>query len=145
MALRKVPGSRRATDMRMLCANDYRWVVLLWLVLALPGCSDNQAPLRPPQHWQDLEIALETRPVQVRTGMNEFLLIATTARGLPGSDMIVSLRMTAADVWHQTIQDGHSGVFRRAIRVGANQQSVQVQLIRGDEQTVLEFPLLRAD
>jgi len=130
--------------MRILQTNVNR-CLLLWFILVLPGCSDDALPQRSSQHWQDLEIVLETRPLQVRTGMNEFLVIATTARGLPGDDMIVSLRTTATDDWHQTIQDGHSGVYRRAIRIGARQQSVQVQLLRGDTRTVLEFPLLRED
>ena len=130
--------------MRLPHANVYRHL-LPWFMLMLPGCSDDALPQRPPQHWQDLDIVVETRPVQVRTGMNEFLLIATTARGLPGDDLIVSLRSSAADDWHQTIQDGESGVYRRAIRIGAEQQSVQVQLIRGDDRTVLEFPLMRED
>ena len=130
--------------MRRLQSNVYRRL-LLWVILLLPGCSDDALPQRPPQHWQDLDIVVETRPVQVRTGMNEFLLIATTARGLPGDDMVVSLRSSVGDDWLQTIQDGHSGVYRRAINVVAEQQSVQVQLIRGDARTVLEFPLMRED
>ena len=130
--------------MQTVCGNRYGIGLLLGFVLLLQGCSDDGAPRRQPQHWQDLEIVLESRPLQVRRGMNEFLIIATTARGLPGQDMVVSLRMTDGDEWYQTIQDGHSGVFRRAIRVRNGQDTIQVQLRRGGEQTVLEFPLLWA-
>jgi len=124
-----------------MCRGKY--LVLLFLTgLLLQACSDSDVPRLPPQQWQGLEIVLETRPLRVRPGMNEFLVIATTPRGLPGHDMVVSLRMSAKDDWHQTIQDGHSGVFRRAIKVGPGQGSVFVQLKRGEEFTVLEFPLL---
>jgi len=118
-----------------------RAVLLLAVIQVLQACGGTDVPQIPPQHWQDLEIVVETRPVQVRSGMTEFLVIATDERGLPGHEMVVSLRMTAAEPWSQAIQDGHSGVFRRAVRVEAGQLTVQVQLRRGESVTVLEFPL----
>ena len=49
--------------------------------------------------------------------------------------------MDETDSWQQTIQDGHSGVYRRAIRVAAGQDIVYVQLRRGQEAVSLEFSL----
>jgi len=118
---------------------------LLLVVLLLQACSDRDVPRMPAQQWQELNIVLQTRPLQLRPGMNEFLVIATDNRGLPGDDMVVSLRTNAAEPWSQSIQDGHSGVYRRAIKVRAGQRSVMLQLKRGKEQTVLEYPLLWAN
>ena len=111
------------------------------LIGVVAGCGD-QVPRIPPQVWQDLEIVVETRPVIVRPGMNEFLVIATQHGGLPGHDMVVSLRMTPAHGWQQAIQDGHSGVFRKAILVNPGQHQVQVQLRRKDQLGELVFALI---
>jgi hypothetical protein len=123
----------------------YRPALLGMVALLLQACSGSDLPQLPPQQWQDLSILLETRPVQVRPGMNEFLIIATTPRGLPGDDMVVSLRMSNQDAWSQAIQDGHSGVFRRAIIVNSGQRNVFVQLKRRGNSGVLTFPLLVVD
>jgi len=117
-------------------------ISLLALTLLLQGCSGSgNSPEIAAQHWGDAEIDVQTRPLQVRPGMVEFLIIATTARGLPVHDMVVSIRMDDADAWSQTIQDGHSGVYRRAIRVAAGQDMVYVQLRRGQEQVTLDYSL----
>jgi hypothetical protein len=117
-------------------------LLVMVLLLILQGCSDGGNSLGiPPQRWGDAEIDVETRPLQVRPGMVEFLIIATTERGLPAHDMVVSVRMDQVDPWSQTIQDGHSGVYRRAIRVAAGQDVVYVQLRRGKETVVLQYSL----
>jgi len=122
--------------------HTYVVAVLVVLAVLLQACSsDSDGPSLPPQQWQDLTIMVQTRPLQVRPGMNEFLIIATTRRGLPGDDMVVSLRTSTLEPWSQSIQDGHSGVYRRAINIRAAQRSILLQLKRGNEQTVLEFPL----
>ena len=117
-------------------------LLVMTLLVMLQGCSDsgNSAGI-PVQHWGNVEIDVQTRPLQVRPGMVEFLVIATTERGLPAHDMVVSLRMGQADSWSQTIQDGHSGVYRRAIRVAAGQDVVYVQLRRGKETVILQYSL----
>jgi len=123
-------------------SNVYRLVLLLLLTLLLPACSDVDMPQMPSQQWQELDIALQSRPSPLQTGMNEFWIIATNPRGLPGDDMVVSLGKSRNGPWSQAIQDGHSGVYRRAVRISAGQYSVMLQLRRGRDQTVLEFPLL---
>ena len=122
-------------------ASRFCWLLLATLML-MQGCSDGADSLRiPAQHWGDAEIDVETRPLQVRPGMVEFLIIATSGRGLPVHDLVISVRMDQADSWLQTIQDGHSGVYRRAIRVAAGQDIVYVQLRRGQDEVNLEFSL----
>jgi hypothetical protein len=110
-------------------------------LLLLQACSGGDVPQIPAQHWQDARIELQTRPLRIRPGMNEFLVIATDSRGLPVHDMVVSLRMDEADPWSQTMQDGFSGVFRRAIRVESGQERIFVQLRRDKKSVTLEFPL----
>jgi len=112
-------------------SNVYRLVLLLLLTLLLPACSDVDMPQMPSQQWQELDIALQSRPSPLQTGMNEFWIIATNPRG-----------KSRNGPWSQAIQDGHSGVYRRAVRISAGQYSVMLQLRRGRDQTVLEFPLL---
>lgn len=115
------------------------WLLMVWL---LQACSDAGVAQMPSQQWQDLNIILQTRPTQLEPGMTEFLIIATTPRGLPGHDMVVSLGRTTAGPWSQAIQDGHSGVYRRAFFIQAGQPSVMLQLRQGKDKTVLTYPLL---
>ncbi|MBK9131697.1 MAG: hypothetical protein IPM20_08720 [Gammaproteobacteria bacterium] len=72
--------------------------------------------------------------------MNEFLVIGTEASGKPAWNMMVTLRTGASDDWRQAIQDGESGVYRKALPLGAGEQTLYVQLRRGRDETVLEFP-----
>ena len=84
---------------------------------------------------------LETRPEPVKTGMNEFLVIATLPSGLPVSDMIVSLRTSDQDPWRQAIQDGHTGVYRTALLIRAGETTVTVQLRQKDTEGLLVYQL----
>ncbi len=114
---------------------------MMIIVFMLVACSDGGVPAIPVQYWQGLEVRLETRPQVITPGMTEFLVIVTDGRGLPGHELVVSLRMDSADAWSQAIQDGHSGVFRRAIRVKPGQAAVWLQLQGRDVATKLHFPL----
>ncbi len=116
------------------------------LGLVLLACSSEEGAQNriPPQYWGDVQVRLETRPEPVRPGgMNEFLVIATQKRGLPAYDMVVSLRTSGGEVWRQAIEDGESGVYRRALPVRPTDRVLEVQLrkARGTAQTVLRFPL----
>lgn len=112
------------------------------LAIGLAACGSGEALRLPPQHWGDIEIIVETRPAPIRAGMNEFLVIATERSGKPVSDMVVALRMKPGDKWRQAIQDGGSGVYRKALLVGSGRQTLYAQLRRGEAVTVLEFPLM---
>ncbi|MEK6748766.1 MAG: hypothetical protein AABY83_06115 [Pseudomonadota bacterium] len=119
----------------------YYIAALCW---CLSACNDEPALYIAPQIWQDFQIRLETRPPMPTVGMNEILVIATRTgqRKLPVWDALISLRADDNDEWRQAIQDGHTGVYRRAVMVhDPATQDVQVQLQRGDEKVVLRFPL----
>ena len=75
--------------------------------------------------------------------MNEFLIIANKRHRRPAYDLIVSLRTSENEPWKQTIQDGHVGVYRRAVSVQDPLKDIlQVQLKEGGDVGVLYFPLV---
>lgn len=114
-------------------------------LLALTACSSEPGVSIPPQQWKDFEIRVESRPPIPQPGMNEFLVIATETRGRPVHDLVVSLRASEDKPWRQAIQDGLSGVYRRALPVQNPQtQRLTVQLRQGTDETVLSFPLSAA-
>ncbi|MHB8353676.1 MAG: hypothetical protein ACYDCF_04450 [Burkholderiales bacterium] len=111
-------------------------------VLMLAGCSGDRVADSVPQQWQGLEVRVESRPSPPTSGMNEFLVIITDQRGQPAWNCLVDVRSAEADPWKQAIQDGRVGVFRRAALVGPGERStLQVQVRRDDQQTILRFPL----
>lgn len=125
---------------------------LLLFLLVLSGCADEQAVLLGPQQWQDLEFVVETRPSPVRAGMNEFVVIASREVYKPGIGLIVDIRANEKIAWRQAIQDGYTGVYRRAIRVNNPQTDVLAVHVRRDKksqkenkekeiETTLYFPL----
>ena len=116
--------------------------VALCLLGALSACGGDQAADMPAQKWQGVEVRVEVRPSPPRTGMNEFLVMATGERGRPVYDLVVSLRTDDQDAWKQAIQDGQVGVYRRAAEVGPGARSVlQVQIKRNGAEGILRFPL----
>ncbi len=127
-----------------------RFGVLVLFLLAISGCADEQAVLLGPQQWQDLEFVVETRPSPVRMGMNEFVVIASREVYKPGVGLIVDIRANEKIAWRQAIQDGFTGVYRRAIRVNNPQTDVLAVHVRRDKksqskdkenETTLYFPL----
>jgi hypothetical protein len=117
----------------------YGSVVLVAAGLVACGTA-NDAAAPPPQQWGNATIAVQTRPMPPRVGMNEFLVIGTKAGGKPAWDMVVMLRTDDGESWRQAIQDGESGVYRKALPLDAGQQALHVMLRRGAEETVLEYP-----
>jgi len=112
--------------------------------LFMNACSDEPALRIAPQNWGDIKIQLETRPPMPTSGMNEILVIVnhTGEKRMPVWDSIIALRADESDNWHQAIQDGHTGVYRRAVKVtDPATQDVQVQIQRGGDKVVLRFPL----
>ncbi len=125
---------------------DRRQFLSLLLCSVLAACGGNgvgeERPDSPPQHWKGLDIRVETRPSPPHEGMAEFLVIVTTDNGRPGWDCIIDVRTSDQDEWKQCIQDGRVGVYRRAALVnGADRSTVQVQVKRREDTTVLYFPL----
>jgi hypothetical protein len=123
----------------------------LFLVAVLMGlltaCADEQSVILGPQQWQDLGIRVETRPSPLRVGMNEFIVIASRDEYKPGVGLVVQLRVGENEKWRQAIQDGFTGVYRRAVRVDdPATQTLFVHLRRSKsddkkDETVLRFPL----
>jgi hypothetical protein len=118
-------------------------IALFFLALGLAACNDaNEPPPIPMQHWKEMDVRIETHPNPPLAGMSEIVVIVTGARGRPVHDLIISLRSDDAAEWVQTIQDGHIGVYRRAVNIGFGEQAMlQVQLQHGGSTQVLLFPL----
>lgn len=120
----------------------YRFVLLVLALFTCAACSNGGGVGgSPPQQWGDITVVAESRPSPPRVGMNEFLIIATAAGGKPAWDMVVMLRPEADESWRQAIQDGESGVYRKALPLVAGPQSVHVKLTRNGDETMLEFPV----
>ena len=124
-------------------------VLLFALAIAFTsGCDRSEAYILVPQYWNEDEILVEIRPGAPSQGMNEFVLVATNSKtGVPGYEYIVSIKMDTDDRWQQMIQDGHSGVYRRAIAVNDPVNGVLVAQLRHKREknktTELSFPLAK--
>ena len=113
------------------------------LSLALWGCGSDVSDTIGRQQLGDVVIELQCRPAPVTIGMNEFLVLATDVHGAPAHDLLVDLRVKDEAVWRQAIQDGFSGVYRKAIGVESLQDPLQVRIKRDGVETVLQFPLTK--
>jgi hypothetical protein len=119
-----------------------KFPLLLLIATLLTACTGGKGEaMLQPQHWGEVSVAVEFRPVPLRTGMNEFMVIATHADRTRAHDMIVALRSDPDAVWQQAIQDGRTGVYRRAVPLRPGEQILYVRLSRSLEETVLEFPV----
>ena len=116
------------------------------LLVILYGCSRGEAYLLGPQMHNDVEILVEIRPGAPTVGMNEFLVMATQKNRLPATNYIVSIKLQTDDEWRQAIQDGATGVYRRAIRVNNPDSDILVVQLAskdGKQPTAeLGFPLV---
>ncbi len=117
-------------------------VVLLAVILS--GCSAEPEAISAPIKWKEAIIELESHPSPVVAGMNEFMVLATEERGRPVRDLVISLKAGNGQ-WRQAIQDGHSGVYRRALAVPAGSVEIELKVRRKrtQDQAVLVFPIER--
>jgi hypothetical protein len=116
----------------------------IFLAAALLACGDNPMLVLGPQQWQDLEFRVEVHPSPPRAGMTEFIVIASREVYKPGVGLVVDIRVGENSKWIQAIQDGFTGVYRRAVYVADPQTqalSVRVKRTKGDEGVLLSFPL----
>lgn len=119
-------------------------LLLLVSMLLLSACTPETSYRLGPQMWNDIQFVVETRPSPPSAGMVEFLVIATNPDRTHAYDMIVSLRTNKNGKWKQAIQDGHVGVYRRALPIKDVQQDrlyVHIKKKRGAE-GALEFSLV---
>lgn len=129
--------------------NRFGYFLLFVVSWGLIGCADEQAVRLGPQQWSDLQIVVEARPSPVRVGMNEFIVIASREEYKPVVDLIVTIRTDEKTDWRQAIQDGYTGVYRRAVRVNNPKTDVLTVHVRktksnakgADSEKVLYFPL----
>lgn len=115
------------------------WLLLtMWLLV---GCAPENLPTLPEQQWQDVTVHIEARPTPLESGTSEFWVILNDPRGLPVFDVMVNLRADAGE-WQQAIQDGHTGVYRRAVLVrNPASANLTVRLRRREQTGELIYPL----
>ena len=116
------------------------------LALLLFSCGSDAAFVLKTKVWKDISVFIEVRPNPPSPGMNELLVVATRRNGKPASDMIVSVSSDSQPKPVQTIQDGLSGVYRRAVRLDdPSKETIRVTIQsreKGAEgETVLDFPM----
>ena len=118
-------------------------VIVALLSLIIGGCGSDVADSLGQQRLGDVIIEVQCRPAPVVLGMNEFLIMATDVHGAPAHDMLVDLRMKDDAEWRQAIQDGFSGVYRKALGVESLHDQLQVRIKRHGAETELRFPLTK--
>jgi hypothetical protein len=92
--------------------------------------------------WGEYDVSVESRPAPPRRGNNEVVVIITGERHQPVYDALVAVRAQSEAAWTQAIEDGHVGVYRRAVNFGHGDRAViQVQLKRGAQESELDFPV----
>ena len=119
-----------------------RAILLLVLSGLLVACAGDDAVLLGPQEWDEAHFIVESRPSPIRRGMTEFIVIATRGKSRPGVGFVISLRASEGREWRQAIQDGYTGVYRRAVWVEdpfMGRLAVHVKKKDGTE-TTLYFP-----
>jgi len=113
------------------------------IAAALPGCSDGTQD-SPTAYWRDLQIHVESRSYAPIPEMRELLVFVNRGPTLPAWDCRIDLRTSDADPWKQAIEDGHVGVYRRALKVDDREHSVlQIWIRSAGNETVLRIPLIR--
>ena len=132
-------------DTRSLKKSVMKVLIAVILLSAVSGCGRDAAYLLPPQIWNETEFLVEIRPGAPRVGMNEFVVISTQTDGAPGYNYVITIKTNLSDSASQMIQDGHSGVYRRAIEVKDPANEVLVVQIthkkETDLNTELKYPL----
>ena len=129
-----------------------RLYLLLLGSLFLVSCT-TEIPTSPSTTWGDYTFRLESRPPVIEKGMMELLTLVDYQNRLRGWDLIVYYRMGPTGRWVQAIQDGHTGVYRRAMRVEdpetdvlyvhvkKNQTAEEKAQNKKRKETVILFPL----
>lgn len=123
-----------------------RILCTLLLCSLLSGCGGSGIAPYPPQIWEDLIIEVETRPARVEEGMIEFLIIASRQPRRPAHNLLVYISIDDAGAWIQAIQDGHMGVYRRALKVTDPENNVlNVRIRYDDRERTMHFPLAQKE
>ncbi len=127
-------------------------IYLLFIVFLLASCM-TEIPTSPSAEWGKYTIRLESRPPVIEKGMVELLTLVDYEEKGRGWDLIVYYRMGPTGRWIQAMQDGHTGVYRRAMMVTdpvndvlhvhiKNKQSREEMAAKvARKEILLEFPL----
>ena len=116
-------------------------IIVLVLLSLLLACT-TEIPTTPEQKWGEYTFRLEARPPIITKGMIELLLISNFKEKLRGWDLVVYYRIGPTGKWVQAIQDGHTGVYRRAMRINDPETDVlYVHVKKKDKEVVFEYPL----
>ncbi len=131
------PGGRRGTAAARAAALAASAAALL------TACSDGPDNAQIGVHkWGSADVAVELRPSPPREGANEVVVIVSGAHHRPVYDAMVFVRARPEQPWTQAIEDGHVGVYRRGLYFGSGGGALQVRLVRGSDEAVLDFPLV---
>jgi hypothetical protein len=115
--------------------------LLAAVLLGACGAADTSAVIGTGR-WGSIDVSVESRPAPPRAGNNEVVVSVTGERRQPIYDALVFLRAGDDAPWVQAIEDGHVGVYRRAVNFGAGGRAVvQLRLRRGADETTLQFPI----
>jgi hypothetical protein len=135
------PTIVRALTRRCVRARLAGAVLATFAGLSLGACGESSdSYVVGTGRWNDFDVTVESRPAPPRQGNNEVVIIVTGERRQPVFDAIVNLRAQPSAPWVQAIEDGHVGVYRRAVNFGqGNGATIEVQLRRGTDETLLSF------
>lgn len=112
------------------------------IALVLSGCSDGTQE-SPVTYWRDLQVHVESRSYAPTPEIRELLVFVNRGPTHPAWDCRVDLRTSDVDPWKQAIEDGHVGVYRRALKVDDREHSVlQIRIRSAGNETVLRIPLI---
>ena len=122
-------------------------ISVLSLALLLAACS-GEIPRSQVKQWKEYTFYVESRPPVVTRGMNEFLFVGNFKQRGRAHSLIVGFRIGPEGKWIQAVQDGHTGVYRRAMMVNDPNADVLYVHVRekGEEiqdkgEILLTFPL----
>jgi hypothetical protein len=128
-----------------------RSVLLVLLAPLAAACmrEDAAGVFTAGQPWESRDVLVEVRAHgeaasdAIANGRNEVVVGITAEHRRPVFDAMVELRAVPGGAWVQAIEDGHVGVYRRAVDFGADARNatLEVRLRReGETEAVLRFP-----
>lgn len=107
---------------------------------SLAACGSPDAETVGRANWRGCQVEVQTRPFPPTLGSNEVVVILTEAHRRPVYDAIVSVRGRSSAPWVQAIEDGHVGVYRRAVMFTPEPgAALEVQVQRGNDEAIFSF------
>ena len=112
-------------------------------MIILASCGKTKISIEP-QRWKQFLVQLELRPSplpqKTAARVYEFIVIVNDLKQKKvASRLVVSLRPKGRQKWLQAIQDGHVGVYRRAMPISLNDTLIEIEIDNEGHRHVLEF------